>query len=800
MKVIEKIVPILILTLTMLSVTVNPLHAKTKPDSLSVAVDSLKVKPAVEDSLFYAADSVFYNYDKEVIDLKSNTSVDYGESKIIADSISINLKKNRALAHGHTVMKDADQYLAGDGVFYDVDSKTGLVNQGAARFDKGYYYGTELRKVGDDVYDVDRGKFTTCDGETPDYYIYSSKLRFFRDNKIVGKPVIFYVNHIPVFGLPYAAFSIKRGRHPGFLIPEPGYSTYEGKYLKNIALYYPYSDYADATLSFDYMELRGWDANFNGQYIKKYMYQGNFLASIKNQQTNYMQSNYQWQLATNHHQELGNRSTLDANLNLASSKSVFNYDINSSDYLTQTINSTVSYRKPFLGSNVNISANYSDDLVNKIRTISLPTMSYTLPYKPLYELFKKNGEKASENNSWWSHFSYNYNVHAVHYGYISAEHPTFADIFYHNSTDSLGNSDAVHYAGIQHNAGANYDYKLLGWLNLTQGISYTEAWFDRDKNDNKPARGNAWNASSSAFFSMYGIRTFSNFYVSAIRHIVTPRVSFGYSPNQTRNTKFYNFESISLPSSKESRNVSLSLEQKWQLKLAPNTNRKEVKLNDFILLNSGASYNPDAAEKKLSTISHRVTLKPGDLNTSLFKLSYSQTWSARQDPYSLHWLDWRMSNWYASHSVTISGKAGYVNYFPHPKNPLFSNIQFPDTTSATAPAQTIKDVEKITNPENWSFTISQDIYGLHSPLNPRSDNIRVSSNFKLTTNWSMTYSNYLDMKRERMVSQTMQLIRQLHCWRLEINYTRSNKNWDYRLVLYAIDLPDALRLQTTDRN
>ncbi len=814
MNVIEKNILIIIVTMAILSCIALPIHAQNKPnqstlpydslkiqpDSLSIPVDSLKIKAAVEDSLFYAADSVSYNYDQELIQLQSNTSIDYGNSKITADSMSINLKKNTAFASGHTIMQDTDQYLAGSSVFYDVDSKTGLIFQGAARFDKGYYYGKELRKVGDDVYDVDQGRFTTCDAEAPDYYIYSNKMRFFRDNKIVGKPVIFYVNHIPVFGLPYAAFSIKRGRHAGFLIPEPGYSTYEGKYLKNIAFFYPYAEFADATASFDYLELRGWNASFSGQYIKRYLFQGNFMATVKNQQTDFGQTNYQWQITTNHHQELGNRSTLDANVNLVSGKSILNYDINSSEFLTQTVYSTVSYRKPFLGSNISVTSSYSDDVINDIRSISLPTMSYTLPYKPLYELFQKSTDIANESDTWWSHFSYNYNVHAVHYGYITAKKPTFADIFYHNSTDSLGNPISIHHAGIEHNTGANYDYKLLGWLNLAQGISYSEAWFDRDMKNDKPARGYAWNTSSSAFFSMYGIRVFSKSYVSAVRHIITPRISFSYSPNQERNDRFYSFESISLPTGQKSRSMGFALEQKWQLRLAPNDKRKELKLNDFILWNANASYNTDAMNKKLSNISHRVSMKPGDLEIGDFKFTYSQTWSVTENPYTLQWNNWRLSNWYASHSVTLSGKSNYVNYFPKLKNPLFAGIQFPDTTAAKKEVQSIKEYEKISNPESWSLTMGQDVSGPHSPFDPRSNNIRISGNCKLTQNWSMTYSNYLDVKSERMVSQSIQLIRQLHCWRLEMNYTRSNKSWDYRLILYAIQLPDALRLQTSDRN
>ncbi|MCK4695621.1 MAG: LPS-assembly protein LptD, partial [Candidatus Cloacimonetes bacterium] len=214
----EKIALILlaiVLTWAVLAWTQNSSENIISSGNDSLMIDSLDVVLSdtimVEiDSVFYSADSVFYNVENEEIELVGNASITYHSSHITADTILIDLGNDQAFAKGKSFMQDGTQNMLGKDICYDLDSQWGLVYQGASKFDKGYYYGKEIRKVDKTTYDVDNGIFTTCDGLHPHFYIYSEKLRVYRNDKIVGKPVVFYVNHFPVFALPFGTFTIKR--------------------------------------------------------------------------------------------------------------------------------------------------------------------------------------------------------------------------------------------------------------------------------------------------------------------------------------------------------------------------------------------------------------------------------------------------------------------------------------------------------------------------------------------------------------------------------------------------------------
>jgi len=363
-----------------------------------IIADSLNIKPIKPDSLFYEADSIYFNYDTEQIYLYGNTSVQYQNSTILADSLQIDLKKERAFSSGRTVLKDNDQVLIGKQVLYDVNSQTGMMYDTASKMDKGYYYGKEVRKIDDDIYDVDDGRFTTCEDPEPDFWFWSRQMRLYRNDKIVGKPVIAYVNHMPVFYFPFMTFSIKRGRQAGFLIPEPGYNTIDGKFVRDIAFFYPYKDYADATIGFDLMEKTGWKANLESRYIKRYLYNGNFISSLQKSISAFA-TNYDYFVRGNHHHELGEKATFDVNIDYVSNKRIWESSTDINESLAQSVTSSISYRKPILSSYLNIGATYSEDLINNTANVSLPSATSSLTTRPVYEIF--NPRTGSDLKTKW---------------------------------------------------------------------------------------------------------------------------------------------------------------------------------------------------------------------------------------------------------------------------------------------------------------------------------------------------------------------------------------------------------------
>lgn len=807
---------------------------KTQADSVDSLFslgfpDSIANKDSVEiDSVFYAADSVFYSVDDKKIILAGDASIKYHTSDIKSDTISIDMKQEQAFAKGESFMQDGSQLILGENVYYDLDTQWGLLKQGASKFDKGYYYGDEIRKVDKNTFDVDRGIFTTCDALHPHFYISSRKLRLYRNDKVVGKPIVFYVNHFPVMALPFGAFTIKRGRQSGILVPSPGWSDTNGKYLENIAYYYAYKNYADATLALDYYEKTGWQIGLTSEYIKRYIFNGKFSAILQKRISGPEIAEYEWNISSKHHHEFGNHTTFDANLNFVSSSKVWEGSEDVNERLAEEIESSMAYKRPFLGSYLNISANYTHDLLGDDKTyvfgndtldvhverkdITLPSLSFYLQSKPVYELFVDEDEEIPEE-AWWKSFSYSYNFKAVQSGYSNDPDATLKEIIWSNKTDDEGTVINEHHAGAKHSGSLSYNYKLKGWLTLKQSISGNEVWFDRDENDNKWVRAADYSTNTTLSFNLYGIRDFGNIYMRAVRHIITPSATFYYQPDFRDNDKYYSFSGISVKNSAKSRKITFSLNNKWSLKLLETSKIKERKINDFFTISSSISYDFEEDGKGFSNISHSLKLNPNNLKWKFFDLGIDPTGSVTQGTYDLKFKNWDHKNWNygitdwrfgITSKLTVSGDAKYIDYFPVAENKFETSEFFATDTLETEEKSiinTIKEIDELEQKKkNWSltFTHSYNTNKTSYENNDYSSDLRMTLSAKISQNWTVAYDNYIDLEKDEMISHSFTITRELHCWKVFFRYTKQGDYWNYRFQLFNIKLPDALKFRTSD--
>ncbi|NQV17366.1 MAG: LPS-assembly protein LptD [Armatimonadetes bacterium] len=778
-------------------------------DSLEIALvkpDSIKI-----DSLFYAADSVFYYEEIERIDFIGNAAVKYHSSNIEADTISIDLTKNQAFAMGRSFLKDGTQTAIGKDIYFDLDSKWGIIQKGASKFDKGFYYGKEIRKIAKKAFDVDDGIFTTCGALHPHFYFSSKKFRLYQDDKIVGKPIVFYVNHFPIFAFPFGTFSIKKGRKPGILVPSPGYNNSYGKYIENIAYYFIYKNYFDATLAFDYYEKTGWEISFINRYIKRYVFNGNFTARLQRRIFGPDRSHYYWLLKETHHHDFGNKTTFDANLEFISSKKVWEGSENIDERLSEKVTSSLAFKKPFLSRTINMTAKYVDDLKNEKKDITLPYISYSLPSKPVYELFLSKEE--TDEEKWWKDFSYSYNFKAVHVGDINDPHAGFADVIYKNKKDSTGAYINQHNAGIKHSGGLRYSHKFKGWLNFSQSLSLNEAWFDRDEYDNKLVRGMDYNTNLSLFYSLYGIKQMPRFYLAAVRHIITPRISFRYNPDFSHNDKFYSFSGISLSSSQKQRKITFSIENKWQLKLAKTENKDERKINDFFKISSSCSYDLEKTGQRFSIINHSLNLNPKSFEYKILNFSFKPSGKISQDLYDFNiknetpakW-NFPIENWSltTTSKLGISGNAEYLDYFPEPENDFITQGFFQDDSLFAEEEEainTLEELEKLSrDKKNWSLSFSHTYRTTKANYENHdyTSNLRTSLTAKLTKNWSVTYDNYINLKEKELVSHNITINRELHCWKIYFRFSKQGDYWNYQFRFFNIKLPDSLKFRTSD--
>jgi len=772
----------------------TPLSPGSGGDSLSVDADTLFV-PAQQDSLFYQGDYIRFDYATEQIYLQGNAQVKYRASTIDSDSLRIDLNRDRAFSYGPTVMIDEDQVLIGRDVRYDIRSQTGMMTDGVSMIDRGYYFGDEIRRVDTDIYDVDGGRFTTCDDLEPHYWFWARQMRIYQNDKIVGKPVFVYVNEFPVFYFPFITFSIKRGRHAGLLFPEPGYNSVDGKFVRNIAWFYPFEEYADLILSMDLMEKTGWRSRFQTVYLKRYEYSGNLNASFQKGISGGV-THYDWALRGNHHHELPERASFDVNLDFISNRRIWQGSDIIDESLAQQLTSSISYRRPLLSSYFNAGANYTQDLVNDRSYVTLPSASFSLPSRPVYELFRVDSDRAAD--AWWSNFMYNYSVRLAHTGDVRDPDRSFWDIIWDNTLDPADTTGMTylnaHHAGIRHELGLSYRYKYRGWLNLSQSVSYNEAWFDRDRNDDKWVRGSDYSMTTGMNFNIFGIRNFRTAPIASVRHILTPSASLRWSPDLRENDRFYGFGGISVASGNEALNLNLSLEQRWQVKFAADTPDRQRRLDDAFGLRSSVNANLFKDTRQFGSISHSAYFRPGSYEYRGIRFDYGASISVSQDPYKVTLTDLALRNYFLSQRITFSGVASYTEYFPRQKNTLFDAFIPADTLQARAEALAAAQTKK----ENWSLSLTHDLFAEKDIMRSRSSNLRANATFNLTTNWSLGYSNTVDLKKADVLTQSFNISRNLHCWRLDISYSRRNEFWEYRIAFFNLVLPDALRFQFRD--
>ncbi len=765
-------------------------------DTVFVA-DTVSVFDDVEkDSVLYSADSIYYDVVEEVIYLSKNAELIYHNSSIKAPEIIIDLKENQAHTKGETWMQDSGQLLVGNSVSYDLDTQQGIIYHGASSLEKGFYYGEEIRKVGDDVYDIDRGYFTTCDTEEPNFYIYSGKMRLFYRDKIVAKPVIFYVNYFPILWFPFGSFPVKTDRQSGILVPEPGYNNVDGRYIENIALYYHYNDYAEVLTALDWREKTGWEARLESNYIKRYHYQGSLLARLQHRIMNEDTARREWYIRLRHRHDFLDRSSLDANLEFMSSRTIWEGSVEADERLSERVTSTIAYSKPLKHTTINTGATYVDNLTEDTKRITLPTASYSLPSRPIYQIF----QSGRADGYLWEDFYYSYSMRAVHEGFINKPSPSLAEILYKNVRDDDGNYLARHNAGVRQNIGVSFNRTFRGWLNFSQSISGREVWFDRDTEGNSPSRAFEYNTNTRLSHSIYGIGSYPDLPITAIRHVMTPSISFNFTPDYSeRAEKYYSFGGIGVGSAPKRRNLSFGLGHKWSIKYRLAKDEDEHSLNDFLTLSSSINYDLEKDEKPFSDISHTSNFRPGRFSLAGIALNYTASLSARQDAYNFNLLNWRINN-----SLRISGEAPYYEYFPKKRNQFYTSPGLADGFADTLYVSPSDDADRLasdftnlSSTHPWNINISHDYSRVMETKNT-TQNIRPSLSFKLTKNWSVNYSNYYNIEKDELVSQSLSIDRDLECWRLTFTWSKQGDYWHYRLLFYNIQLPDVLRIRRTE--
>lgn len=197
-----------------------------------------------------------------------NVEVTHGTTRLLADRVELNRETGDAVAQGKVVFYDGENRLTGRRIDYNVKTGTGVVYDAEAR--SAPYYrvsGERMERLGENVYRVRRGVFTTCEGDPPAWSFHAGSATADLEDFVYGSNASFWVKSIPVIPwFPFFAAAIRRERQTGFLFPRLGTSTRKGTFVQ-IPFFWAISDSQDATLGLDVYTKRGVGAHAEYRYV-----------------------------------------------------------------------------------------------------------------------------------------------------------------------------------------------------------------------------------------------------------------------------------------------------------------------------------------------------------------------------------------------------------------------------------------------------------------------------------------------------------------------------------------------------
>jgi len=197
-----------------------------------------------------------------------NVEITRGKARLIADRVEINRDTGDAVAQGRVVFYDGDDQLSGRRIDFNLKSGTGVVYESEARVPPYYRISAErMDRLGESVYTIRRGVFTTCEDDPPAWAIKFGTATADLEDFLYGSSASFWVKDIPLIPfLPYFAAAIRRERQTGFLFPKVGTSSSKG-FFTEIPFYWAMSDSADATIAPIVYSKRGFGFTGENRYV-----------------------------------------------------------------------------------------------------------------------------------------------------------------------------------------------------------------------------------------------------------------------------------------------------------------------------------------------------------------------------------------------------------------------------------------------------------------------------------------------------------------------------------------------------
>ena len=640
-------------------------HNKMIDDSLHR--DSLQKakKNGIEAPVKYeAGDSIVYDATTGIAHLYGSSKVDYQNMNLESEKIYLSLDSSLVRAtgakdtsaafladnHGDSIKgtpvfkMGADEYKS-DTMAFNFKTKKGLIRQVYTAQDDGYMRGEVAKRDSTGIIYMQHGRYTTCDKDHPDFYIALSRAKVRPGKDVVFGPAYLVVADVPLpLAIPYGFFPFTKKYSSGFIMPSYGDENDRGFYLRDGGYYFAISDKWDLKLLGEIYTQGSWGLSAASNYRKRYRYNGSFLFSYQDTRTGdkgmpdySKQTSFKIQWSHRQDTKANPFSTLSASVNFATSS----YERNNltSMYNPQTMTqstrtSSVSWSTTFssIGMSLSATTNLSQNMRDSSLAMTLPDLNINISR---FYPFKRKHAVGKER--WYEKISMSYT------GQLSNSINTKENMLLHSNLAKDWKN------GFQHSIPVQANFTIFNYINVTPSFNFTDRMYLKKVNrgwddlaqkevlDTTYGFHNIynWNMSVSASTKIYGFwipnhKIFGD-KLQTIRHVITPQVSFSYSPDfSARRYGYYDSyqytdadgklhyveyspyqnELYAVPGHGQTKSVSFDIANNIEAKIKSDkdsTGVKKISIIDELGLNM--SYNAAAATHRWSDPSVRLRLR-----------------------------------------------------------------------------------------------------------------------------------------------------------------------------------------------
>ncbi|MCD8290743.1 MAG: LPS-assembly protein LptD [Prevotella sp.] len=504
---------------------------------------------------FSSNDSLVYDALNKRARLYGNSNVKYENMDLVSDRIQMSL--DSSLVHatgtadtlgvlsGRPIFTMGQDKYESDTMSFNFKSKKGFINNVYTEQEDGFLTSQNSKRNADGVLYLQHGRYTTCDQEHPDFYIALSRAKVRPGKDVVFGPAYLVVADVPLpLAIPYGFFPFTKSYSSGFIMPSYGDESARGFYLRDGGYYFAMSDIWDLKLLGEIYTKGSWGISAASNYKKRYKYSGSFYFSYQDTKNGDKgmpdfteQTSFKIQWSHRQDSKANPYMSLSASVNFATTsyeKNNLTSMYNPQSYTQSIRTSSVSWSSTFssIGMTLSGTGNLSQNMRDSTISLSLPDLNISISR---FYPFKRKHQVGKER--WYEKISMSYT------GHLSNSIDTKENLIMKSNLLKDWKN------GFQHSIPISGNFTLFNYINLNPSFSFTDRMYTNkimrswDTEEQKEVTDTIngfynlynWSLSVSASTKLYGFwipnRKIFGDKINAIRHVMTPTVSFSYSPD-----------------------------------------------------------------------------------------------------------------------------------------------------------------------------------------------------------------------------------------------------------------------------